>query len=352
MNKKLIAVAIAGAFAGASPAVMAGAMGPVKISGFVDSVFQMSGSGCDNAANSIGYNLSTYSNEVASSVCNNGVDVDGVAANSAERKFSTNGEIDFITTNNNVTARIDLDVDGGASAEQALISWMANDSLTVNIGRMNSGVGFEKEDAPDLYQVTHGLIYQTLEDQTSANTGNNVDGVVLAFNAGPAAINVGLLNDLQGANEENSFLLQAAGSPVDGLNLNIALVTQADNTANNASSAENVIDAYATYGMDNWFVNLEILSLSNSANSFPDGGWGLTGHMDFGNGFGATLRYDVITYNDTGAGASVDDDQSTTLAGTWTVNDNLGINLEINSLDVGGTSDKANEALLEAVGTF
>ena len=49
---------------------------------------------------------------------------------------------------------------------------------------------------------------------------------------------------------------------------------------------------------------------------------------------------------------SVDDDKTTTVAGTYAVNDNLSFNAEINTLDVGGNADKANEFILEAVGTF
>ena len=280
------------------------------------------------------------------------MDTDGQPANSAERKFGTTGEVDFIgDMGNGVTTRIDLDIDGSASTEQAKVIWQASDSVTVNLGLQNSGVGFEAEDAPDLYQTTHGMIWSLLADQTTSNTGNNVAGAIVNINTGPAMINVGVLNDLQGANEENSFLLQAGGSPMDGLNLNIAWLSQADNTANNSGSYEDIVDAYVTYGMDNWFVNLEILDFANSTDGLPDGGYGLTGHMDFGNGFGATLRYEAIQYNDVGA-TSVDDDKSTTVAGTYAVNDNLSFNAEINTLDVGGNADKANEFILEAVGTF
>jgi hypothetical protein len=174
---------------------------------------------------------------------------------------------------------------------------------------------------------------------------------VVDFNAGPAMINVGVLNDLQGAAEENSFLLSAGIKPMDGLDLKISLITQADTTAGNPASLENIIDAYATYGMDNWFVNLEILDAGTSADGLVDNGWGLTGHMDFGGGFGATLRYDTLSYNDI-VGVSQDDSTSTTIAGTYTASDNLAFNLEINSLDLGGTTDKSTEVLLEAVGTF
>lgn len=326
MNKKLVAVAIAGAFAGASPAVMAGAMAPVKLGGFIDSIF-------------------TFQNEALDDTSTN---VDGDLSNPANQKFTTDGEVDFMGGSGNVNARIDLDVaDSTTEVEQAVISWMTSDALTVNIGKMNHNVTWEGQDAPDLYQTSFGQIASIVRGQTS--TAGSAQGVVLAFNAGAAAVNVGLLNDLHGADEENSFLLQASGSPMDGLDLKASLVTQADNTAANATSAENVIDVNGQYGMDNWFVALEILSLGTDADSFADNAWGLTGNMDFGNGFGATLRYDTVSYNDTGA-VSNDDTTSTTLAGTYAAADNLGLVLELRNDDDG--TDSFSTVTLEAVGTF
>jgi len=269
-------------------------------------------------------------------------------SNPANQKFTTDGEVDFMGGSGNVNARIDLDVaDSTTEVEQAVISWMTSDALTVNIGKMNHNVTWEGQDAPDLYQTSFGQIASIVRGQTS--TAGSAQGVVLAFNAGAAAVNVGLLNDLHGADEENSFLLQASGSPMDGLDLKASLVTQADNTAANATSAENVIDVNGQYGMDNWFVALEILSLGTDADSFADNAWGLTGNMDFGNGFGATLRYDTVSYNDTGA-VSNDDTTSTTLAGTYAAADNLGLVLELRNDDDG--TDSFSTVTLEAVGTF
>lgn len=328
MNKKLIAVAIAGAFAGASPAVMAGAPLETGVSGFVDSIFTFSDERFDDA----------------------GLDVDGAAANTKNTKFETSGEVDFMGSMGNVAVRIDLDVNGGTTVEQSKISWMANDAVTVNIGRQNAvGLGFEGEDAPDLYQTTTGQIRDIINGQSTVNAGNNVEGVIFDFGAGPANISVGLLNDLQGANESNSLLITAGGSPMDGLDLQLGIVTQADNTALNTASLENLIDIYATYGMDNWWVNFEFLSAGTDADSMVDTGMGLTGHMDFGNGFGATLRFDTVAYNDTGA-VSNDDSTSTTLAGTYAAADNLGFVLEFRT-DDDGTTD-TSRVTLEAVGTF
>ena len=174
-----------------------------------------------------------------------------------------------------------------------------------------------------------------------------------SFGAGPATINVGLFNEIGGNDKEtNSYLVQAAGSLMnDNLKLNLAWLSQSDNTALNPQSIGDVVDFYATYGMDTWFVNFELLDGSTSVDGLPDMAYGLTGHMDFGSGMGATLRYENVSYNDVGS-TSVDDSSTITLAFLYAVTDNLSLNAEYNSVDVGGTTDKADEFLLEALATF
>ena len=333
MNKKLIAVAIAGAFAGASPAVMAGAM-QVGVSGYIDGIL-------------------TVQNEAADDTT---LDASGSTANSANQKFSMDGEVDFTASQGNVMTRVDLDVNNtngtfdSGEIEQAFASWMANDAVTVNIGQMNTGVGFEEEDTPNIYSVTHGQIYDILDGQTSLR-GNNVNGVVLGFNAGGAAdIKVGMVNELGDNAEANSFMLQASGSPMDGLNLEGSFVTQEDyDAAFNPNSAGNIFDINGTYGMDNWFVGLDILDGADDGDGLPDNAWSIFGNLDFGNGFSGSLRYDTVAYNDVGS-TSVDDTTSTTVAGTWSANDNMDLLLEVRSDDNG--TDTFNSVYLEAVATL
>jgi len=334
MNKKLIAVAIAGAFVGVSPAVMAGTMAvDVKGSGFIDTIL-------------------TFNNEIADDT---GVDATGSVSNPDNTKFSVDGELDFSATQGDVMARIDLDVNNthgnfdSGEIEQAFSKWQANDAVAVMIGQVNSGIGFEAEDAPNLYQITHGQIYDILDSQTALR-GNNVQGVVVNFAAGPASINVGVLDELGRNDEANSLLLQASGSPMDGMNLEFSFITQEDyDAAFNPSSGGNLWDLNGTYGMDNWFVGLEIMDAADDGDGLPDNAYGLYGHIDAGNGFGATLRYDTVAYNDVGA-VSVDDTTSTTLAGSYAAADNLGFNLEIRSDDNG--TDSFSSVLLEAVATL
>src|SRR3989304_1788917 len=120
MNKKLISLAIAGAFASASPAIFAAEAMSASVSGYIDTIFVVDAEGADDTA----------------------LDVDGAAANPVNQKFYTTGEIDLMASAGDVSTRIDFDVtDGATDVEQAFLSWAANDSVKVNIGQQNSGVG-------------------------------------------------------------------------------------------------------------------------------------------------------------------------------------------------------------------
>src|SRR3989304_3395486 len=232
MNKKLISLAIAGAFASASPAIFAAEAMSASVSGYVDTIFVVDAEGADDTA----------------------LDVDGAAANPANQKFTTTGEIDFVGSVGDVSARIDFDVtDGATDVEQAFIGWAANDAVAVNIGQPNSGVGFEAEDAPDLYQITNGQIQSVIAGQSSEGPGNNIEGVVLAFNAGPATIRVGLLDDLHGANEENSLLLSAGGAPMEGLGLAFGGHDLGDSPRSMWRALGKVVADRGPYSQDKWW---------------------------------------------------------------------------------------------------
>ena len=310
-------------------------MGPVDVnaSGYIDTVL-------------------TVADEVRDDTT---TDASGSLANDSNNKFSVDGELDFTATQGDVMARIDLDINNthgsfdSGEIEQAFAKWQANDAVAVITGQLNSGIGFEAEDAPNLYQISKGQIASIIDGQTALR-GNNVEGVVVNFGAGPASINVGVLDELGRNAEANSLLLQASGSPMDGMNLEFSFVTQEDwDAVNNPTSGGNLMDINGTYGMDNWFVGLELMDAADDGDGLPDNAYGLYGHIDAGNGFGATLRYDTVSYNDIGA-VSVDDTTSTTLAGTWAAADNLGFNLEFRSDDDG--TDSFSTILLEAVATL
>lgn len=347
MNKKLIAMAVAGA----CTAPLSAQAVEFSTSGFADITYTLIQEACDNPDGSGG--TIAYGDPVnTSSTCStSGTDVDGSAANSGEQKFADNGEIDFMATENDVTLRMDVDLTTtSASLEQIFFSWAINDGVALRAGTFNNPVGWEAEDVTGMYQVTHGQIYKILDSQTY-DAGNNVTGAAVDFGAGPANITLGLLQEIGGGsgaphNEAMSFLANVNGDVMDGLNLELGFLSQEDNTALNTGSLESLVDFNATWTMGGWTVAGEILT----AGKVVDNSFGLMGNYDFGNGWGATARYDVTSFED----SAVDDQNSLTLYGSWAPTDNLSIGLEWREDDNGGsaTNSKEDQLMLEFIATI
>ena len=332
MKKKLLALAVA-----ASVAPMgAYAVDSATVSGFAD----------------IWY---TVSDDELGGVCSEG------EAACAEGKFDVAGEIDFSLTKGAVTARLDIDVNPGASEsgtiEQAMFSWAAAENVTIIAGAFNNPIGWELEDAPDMYQFSHGQIWDILDGQT-ALAGNNIAGIAAAVGFGMGSVTLGFLNDLQQTDDENSIAAIINLTPMEGLDLELGYVTQSgqDDSANGGSygklhqvgSAEDVVDFNVTYKTGGITAAFEYLT----ADQIIDSAFALYGNYDFGNGFGVTLRYDVVEYGgdaflaanegDVAATTNLDnaeDTETLTLAVSYAISDNLGAVLEWRSQDDANEDD-------------
>lgn len=211
MNKKLIALAVAGAITGYGAAANA-----ADVSGFavVDYVLTSDqtepATGCDRTA------------------------APGHCENTKEGKFGVTSEIDVTATPaDGVTVRIDTDLELGdnntgagnsATVEQAYFA-MDLAPVTVIVGAFNNPIGQEAEDIADWNFGTSSMIRSSLDNQTTLH-GNNVAGAAVVGAAGPATITAGFLNHLGGANGENSMALLVNASPIPGLDVELGLVTQ------------------------------------------------------------------------------------------------------------------------------
>jgi hypothetical protein len=317
MNRKLLAVAVAGAFA-ASGSAFAGKHdndhGPgATVNGYVMSTFTIT----DDFGEDQGFNA------------------DGNPANDSERKFNTFGKLGFgAMVSDDAYARIDVVLNNPYASDnfeiqQAFGSWRVQEMAKVQIGRFNSPLGIEAHNKSDLTTISHGLIRtDVLNHQITQGDGNNIEGVAVHLMAGPAKVTLGLLNEIGGVDDENSFLLNVSGSPIDGLDLSLGVLTQEDNTPSNDESYENLINFNVAYGMDmgdiSWKVWLDYIT----AGEVLDNGYSLGGYVGLPNNFGVTLRYDMIEY-DGGA-----EDTAITLAGHWQPADNVDLRLEWRNDDI------------------
>ncbi|KAF0192429.1 MAG: hypothetical protein FD165_1054 [Gammaproteobacteria bacterium] len=348
MNKKLIAMAVASVFA----APLSVQAVDFSASGFADVTLNIADDSCDNPNGNGGITFASGGVGAATACTSTATDVDGGAANSTEGKFNAAGEVDFMATEGDLTVRMDVDLFLDASAadsaslEQGFFSWNIYDGLALKGGLFNNPVGLEANDAPDIWSVSQGQIFNILDSQTSLHAGNNLTGAAVVFGAGPANIQVGLLNEISGDAEANSLLFTVDGEVMDGLALELGVLTQEDNTVANAGSMENLIDLNAVWKMAGWTVAGEILT----AGKVVDNALMLLGNYDFGNGWGVTGRYDMVSFEN----SANDDDTTMTLVGIWKPTDNLTTNLEYRKLENGesGVAEVSEDSIvLEFIAT-
>jgi len=314
MNKKLIALAVAGAFASYGAVANASS---ATVSGFANIVY----TAADDAA---------------------GPALNSTAKNPNEGKFGADAEIDVIATTGAVTVRVDVDLNltgGGDSGtlEQAMFAWDLG-AVTVIGGVFNNPIGQEAEDAPDIEFTSKSVVYNILDHQT-ARDGNNITGVAVAGAVGPVTLTGAVLNDIQDADEENSLAFVANYSPITGLDLEVGFVTQDDqmNTATPpaATTAGDVANFNVAYNIQGFTVGLDYLSASN----IVDTAYTLWGGYSFGD-FSVKLRTESVSWEDTNTA----DHDANTLYASWQAEENLLIALELKDGDQGASTAPGNTA--------
>ena len=321
------------------------------------------------------------------------------STNPAEGKFTADGEVDFIASPaDGVTVRVDVDLtlglagettdsngdtvalDGrGASIEQAFFAWGATEGVTILGGVFNNPIGYEAEDAPDMDFSSHGAVYTALDSQT-ALAGDNIAGLAAAFAVGPATITAALLNDLAQTDEKNSLALIVNYAPMEGLDLEVGMVTQESNRytgttaatsgSANALSVGNATNFNAVFtGVENLTVGVDYLMGSEVVDSAYD----LWAGYSFGD-FGVKVRQSAISYNSTEVGNIADklgadattaleeaslassDQSSTTLYLSYQVASNLSAAFEYrkNTVDATDNSKEKTDDIitLELIATF
>ncbi len=301
MKKRLIALAVAGAFA----APLAAQADDVKVDGFAEILYTVTD---DEAPTS-------------------------------EKSFSANGEVDFIASPaDGVTARLDLDVNlaldgvndalGGDSAriEQAFFSWGLTEQLSLIGGVFNNPMSAEEEDVNEIRFITHSMVFEILDDQT-ALYGNNLAGVALSGSSGMVTGTVAYLNDIGGVAEENSLAVVLNVTPMQDLDLEFGYVTQ-DNDNPLLGGAGNVWDINGTW--TNLGGGGEVGFDYLAAAEIVDAVWNIWGGYDFGNGVVVRGRYEAESY-DGGVEPS-----TITLYGAWQAGSNLQIALEYKDRDADG----------------
>jgi hypothetical protein len=280
MNKRLLVLAVAGAF-GAAGAASAHSVGEVDLSigGHVESGFVISDDHGER----------------------------GDGTNATERKFRTEGEISFrANVNDNAYVRADLDINSRYSnyfddaddngdtieIEQLYGALRVNDMATVRVGRFTNPLGYESIDAPHKTTYSRSFVSELLDEATSLYQ-NTVEGAAVDLDLGPAKLTLGVLNDIGEVDEENSFLAHISGEALPGLKLALGLLTQEEN-------AENLINFNAAYNLDLGSVNTTFFVDYLTASELLDNAYSLGAKLKLTDTIGATLRYDFAEFDNDG----------------------------------------------------
>ncbi len=271
--------------------------------------------------------------------------------NGDEGQFDTSGELDVETNlKEGVTLRFDADVNpstaGSDSArlEQIYLKWDIDPKMSLMGGVFNNKLTFEREDAPDMYQVTHGQLWDIWSAST-AEDGNNLQGLEFNYQLNQVNLIIGYLNDLNDTPEENSVEFAAEIKAGENLDLTIGLITQDQNL-------ENIFDIFASYKMNKLLFAGEIML----ADEQIDRGFMLMANFQINEKFSATARYDLVQYENT---FLAEDTSSLTIAGLYSISKNLFANAEIRFNDddnqnvarIAGEGD-GTTARLELLATF
>jgi hypothetical protein len=250
-----------------------------------------------------------------------------------ENKFDVNSELDLkAPINDQMSARLDYDFNlvgnsgfgdsDSGKIEQGYFAWQAPQSIVLKAGVFNNPIGWEAEDAPDLYQISHGQIYRILDEQT-ALYGNNVAGAAVTGIVGPINVTGAILNDLGNAPEKQSFAglvnYVPKEGPARGLDLELGFVTQ-------DTQAETIVDMNGTFQRAMLTVGGELLFGSKQV----DLGVGVTGNIQLNDQLSATLRLDSVSYE-----GGLKDTRSVTFAVGYLIDKNLTANAELRLNDDG-----------------
>ncbi|WP_455221316.1 outer membrane beta-barrel protein [Kaarinaea lacus] len=242
--------------------------------------------------------------------------------NGDEGDFNTSGELDVESNlKEGISMRFDADVNptsgGGDSArlEQIFLNWNIDEKMALKGGVFNNNLTWEREDAPDMYQITHGQLWDIWDNSTTVEDGNNLQGLEFSYQFQKVNLMVGYLNDIGDIVDKNSVKVAADIKAMPNLDITAGLITQDQN-------AENIIDVHATWKTGKLLVGGEILF----ANEWVDNGFMVMANYQFNDKFSGTARFDLVNYD---SAFLNDDTSSITVAALYSISQNLFANAEI-----------------------
>ncbi|MDA9961927.1 hypothetical protein N9D63_03485 [Opitutales bacterium] len=250
-------------------------------------------------------------------------------------EIHTNLSSDRVVSSTGLAGGVPVSTTGSTTAaalEQVFIRYNINRDFSLSMGRQLSTLGFEGDELPNLYQVSHAYL---LGDQTStASLGtpslrrNYVDGVRANFNNGRFGFSLGLHNALYTDDDstksgEVAVDLQAAIMIMPGLEGRLGYAHESNDGVNQDIEQFNAWLAYNDRALtlaieyDNWEVRTQ-------------DAWNLMlmGNYQFNNLFGLTLRYSHEDFE------NLAESDRITLYTSFAITDNFSLGLEYSHASV------------------
>lgn len=247
----------------------------------------------------------------------------GTSRDTDKRRFTAEGEAELSAAYQDVKFGVDLNVTNAPVGrddgiiEQAYFDAPLVHQLAFLGGIIENPLGLEKEDAPDRDQISHGQIWNLMDDQTHL-PGNSVEGVAFHGELGQTGFFAGFLNDLGNVANRHSLEVVLTSRPVPGLDLEGGLVSQS-HLDDNPDSAETLFDLNAGWRRGNAAVAVEYFS----GDKLIDAAYGVYGRYRLGS-FLVAARWDTVRYLITG----VSDTTTATLTAAYLMNKSLKLAVE------------------------
>jgi hypothetical protein len=279
--------------------------------------------------------------------------------------FNTAVDMDFLLDFSPVTAEIHTNLNNtsgsfATSLEQAFIRYSFNRDFNISMGRQLTTLGFEADEAPNLYQVSYAYLLGDIIDGGMGGRRNYVDGIRANFNNGRFGFTLGLHNELYSETHSTKkgdigIDLQLALMIMPGFEARLGYAHDSEDDRDPATEDDiEQFNAWVAY-------NDGGLTLALEYDDWDIGSWDawnvmLMGSYQFNNFFALTLRY---SHEDFEYSATKEEDSDRiTIGAGFSITDNFGINLEMShsGVDVknGGadSSYDVEEYYAEGIMTF
>lgn len=338
--------------------------GELKINGFADTIWTLSDEAKDNAGTK---------------------DSDGNAANSTERKVDVTGEVDIEYNEGPVTFRMDLDIPssgneanglvpgvpprvpkGDIGIEQAKFVWAIPKGepygLSLTGGAFNAPIGFELQDAPDLYQTSNGQLFGLVPA--------NLAGVMVSGGTDMVALDVYFVNEWKGTlgttGEENSVGGLLTIAPIEQASLAVGYLTSNVDKASTATGLApgegdgDILDIVASGTISPMPMLDVLLAFEYLTDEFNDG-WAIVTNVmhNTAHPHGLTIRYDSVdcdagsNYCRIATGGTSRTPTSLTVAAILEVAENLSTLIEWRTNDADVSTASSTDLLTwEFIATF